>query len=197
MKILFVRHGESESNAGGKTEFPHSINLTQKGIEQSHKLLERITIRPDLIVVTLHIRTVQTAAPLVEKYPDVPVGTWPLHEFTFLSPLLCRDTTTAERAPWVNGYWERCDADYVHGEGAESFNQFIGRVQLNMDKLLLLSNENIVVFTHGYVIRAVMMLTDGNTKDKSMRHYRDALLKHEVANTSVHEIVFPKQFINT
>ena len=187
VKILLVRHGESESNIGGRTESPSTIRLTEKGLWQSRKLLEKISVVPELIIVTSYTRTAQTAAPLIGKHPDVPVETWPLHEFTFLSPGLCNGTTPTERAPWVQAYWERCDPDYVHGEGAESFNQFTDRVGRGINKIALLGHGNVAVFTHGHVIRAAMMFAEAS--EVSMKHYRDVMLKQNVPNTYVHEIV--------
>jgi broad specificity phosphatase PhoE len=72
-----------------------------------------------------------------------------MHEFTFLSPALCRNTTAVERTPWVKAYWERCDPDYVHGEGAESYNRFVGRINQSLDKISSLGpKDTTVIFTH-------------------------------------------------
>jgi len=35
----------------------------------------------------------------------------------------------------VNEYWQRLDPDYIDGEGAESFRQFIGRAKTALDRL--------------------------------------------------------------
>ena len=41
---------------------------------------------PSLIVTSLFLRTQQTAAPTIERFPDVPVEVWPIEEFTYLQP---------------------------------------------------------------------------------------------------------------
>lgn len=190
MKLLFIRHAESESNTGDKTEFPHSISLTKKGFEQSTRLAVKIEPSPHLIVVTPYIRTVQTAHSLIEKYPTVPVETWPLHEFTFLSPFRCQNTSAKERLPLVNEYWKKCDPDFVDGSGAESFNQFFLRVYSNLEKLSRLNCKFVVIFTHGHVIRVVKQMQEKNdTINKTaMIYYRDEMLKVAVSNTAVLEI---------
>src|SRR5215831_4449673 len=127
MRVFLIRHAESESNVGSKTSDPSAISITEKGKEQSFELANKIIEAPNLIIVTSYIRTTQTALPLMQKFSNVRVETWPLHEFTFLSPGLCQNTNSKERLPMVNEYWERCDADFIHGIGAESFNQFIKR----------------------------------------------------------------------
>jgi len=47
------------------------------------------------------LRSQQTAAPLIARYPDVPVEQWPIQEFTYLSPEHCHNTTFSERKPLV------------------------------------------------------------------------------------------------
>jgi hypothetical protein len=47
-------------------------------------------------VTSPHLRTQQTTAPTIERFPDVPVEVWPIEEFTYLQPLAetarCRQT---------------------------------------------------------------------------------------------------------
>lgn len=99
MKVFLIRHAESESNVGNKTSDPSTISITEKGKSQSLELANKINDAPDLIIVTSYLRTTQTAMPLINKFPATKVETWPLHEFTFLSPSLCENTNSNERLP--------------------------------------------------------------------------------------------------
>lgn len=47
--------------------------------------------------------------PTISRFPDIKVEIWPLHEFTYLSPTKCRNTTGDERTPLVLKYWKKCD----------------------------------------------------------------------------------------
>jgi broad specificity phosphatase PhoE len=152
--IWFIRHGESEANAGHPTSDPAAIALTPKGIAQANALAALVPFKPDIIIMTPYIRTQQTARPLIEKYPEVPVEIWPLHEFDFLSPVQCVGTTPEERWPWVQEYWYRCNPYYSDGPGAESFNSFKARVIAQIRRLESVDAKFILVFTHGHVLRA-------------------------------------------
>lgn len=127
-EVWFIRHAESEANAGLVSSSPSMIPVTQKGLEQAKILSGQLTEAPGLFIITSYIRTGQTAMPTLQKFPNVPVEVWPMHEYNFLSPDTCTGTTAAQRKPMVDAYWQRCQPDYIHGNGAESFIEFKDRV---------------------------------------------------------------------
>jgi len=86
MDILFIRHAESESNAGLRTEHPATIRLTERGQAQA-ALTAQFLPRPALLVTSPYQRTKATAAPLLARFPGAPQAEWPVQEFTFLKPL--------------------------------------------------------------------------------------------------------------
>jgi len=152
--FLLVRHCESEANAGLPTPSPAVIRLTENGHRQAADLAEAIPERPDLIVVSPYLRTRETASPFIARHPETPVETWPVHEFTYLDIVRHAGTTEAERSQVVDRYWERCDPLGNDGGGAESFADFIGRVDDALGRLFERDDRLVVVFTHGYVIHA-------------------------------------------
>jgi probable phosphoglycerate mutase len=163
MKTLYIRHAQSEANAGGRTIDPGSIATTETGYTQSVSLAEEMSEQPDMIIVSPYIRAQQTALPLCQKYPNCQMEVWPLQEFTFLSPVICRNTTPNERRPLVEKYWKLCDPDFIHGEGAESFNQFRERINQAVNGINALKLNNVTVFTHEQVILLIkLMLTASN-----------------------------------
>jgi broad specificity phosphatase PhoE len=158
-RILIVRHAQSLSNAGGVTTDTASIPITDKGVLQAQCVAELVTERPSLIAVSGYLRTVQTAEPLVRRYPGVPVETWPMEEFTYLNEEACAGTTHAERKALRDAYWNRLDPLRVEGPGCESFAGFMRRVEWLEQKLKTLSvDETVVAFTHGFVMRALIWL---------------------------------------
>ena len=159
-----IRHAESEGNAGGKTIIVKEIPLSEKGIRQSIDLLQRIPEKPDLIVVSPYLRTQQTALPLMKMYPDVPVEIWNVHEFTYLDADRCDGTTQAERKIIVEEYLAKNDPYFIHGRGAESFNQLLQRVDNMFDKLKKIdATQFVVIFTHEQFIRAALARKNKNT----------------------------------
>jgi broad specificity phosphatase PhoE len=183
VNIFLIRHAESEANAGLQTSDPAIITLTEKGKFDAIKLMGRISTQPEIIIVTPYLRTSQTAAPFISQYPLVPVETWPLHEFTYLSPSACKNTTTEDRRPLVKEYWDRCDPDFVHGPGAESFSEFAQRISTNFSNLKALNKKSVFVFTHGQVIRMIKQLSENGTSPmpQAMIYFRDRMLKFAVA----------------
>lgn len=106
-----------------------------------------------------YLRTRQTAEPSMQRFPDVLVETWPVQEFTYLSPGRCVGTTAAQRRPLVEAYWQRCDAGHVDGAGAESFTAMLRRVRVLRERLAAHPAGFIVVFTHGQIMQGLRLLT--------------------------------------
>lgn len=149
-EIWFIRHGESESNSGLRTYSTVANKLTPKGIEQSKTLDTQIVNRPDLIVSSKYVRTTQTAAFTLKRFPDVPHEVWDIHEFTFLPIEKCINTTGQERKPWNAEYWGKLDPNFSNSGGAESFADVTLRAKKMWEKLKNLTHEKfIVLFTHG------------------------------------------------
>lgn len=186
--ILLVRHGESEANAGLPTETPHSIPLTARGREQALALAEKWTDAPGLIVVSPFLRTRQTAAPLMARFSDAPVEEWPVHEFTYLNPELYRGTTETQRGVFAHDYWRRCDPRWNDGGGAESFADLISRVDDLERRLKLRTNTRVVIFTHGYFMKALLLRREcpGREADADfMAAFRDGRKNDTLPNTGI------------
>ena len=194
MKVLLIRHAESEANAGMPTSDPVTISITEKGHLQATKLANEFNDKPDLIIVSAYLRTRQTAVPLIRKFPCAKVETWSLQEFTYLSPSRCMNTTPLERLPLVKEYWERCDPDFIHGTGAESFNQFSNRVAECTHRLKQLDNPNAAIFTHSQVMRLVKQCLEVGDQPAliAMKYFRDQMLKWPIFNTGILEFNLSK-----
>jgi 2,3-bisphosphoglycerate-dependent phosphoglycerate mutase len=165
-KIIFVRHGQSLANSGGRTTDHDTNPLTELGLSQAKSFAERVDCRPTLIVTSPFLRAQQTAEPLRERFPDVPVEVWPIQEFTFLEPSHHRNTSEADRDPYVSSYWQREDAAYVDGPGAESFTAFLDRAREAIRRLVDREHAKkdsgggcIVLFSHGYFMQALRMVS--------------------------------------
>jgi 2,3-bisphosphoglycerate-dependent phosphoglycerate mutase len=192
MKVTLIRHAESESNVGMATSDPASIAITEFGRLQAIDFAEKIIQKPDLIIVTPYLRAAQTAIPTIKRFLVTKVETWPLHEFTYLSPTMCRNTTIDTRAPLILKYWEKCDPYYVHGTGSESYEQFSIRVINCVNQFRNLKNKSVYVFTHGQVIRFLKQYHEEGILPLpfSMKLFRDSMLNFPIPNLSVHEFDF-------
>ena len=78
MRATLIRHRQSTGNAGLPCHDLARIELTELGWEQAREAAASWTETPSLIVCSPFLRTQQTAAPTVERFPDVPVEVWPI-----------------------------------------------------------------------------------------------------------------------
>ena len=156
--IYLIRHAESIGNAGAVTTDINYNPLSEKGEQQAVDFAKTIKQRPDLIIMSPYIRTQQTAKPTIDKFFGVATEIWPIQEFTYLDRNKCFNTTQAERAIIAKEYKDRNDPDYIDGDGAESFNQMIDRVDNMLEKLRKIDKDKFVlVFCHGQFMKAALM----------------------------------------
>jgi broad specificity phosphatase PhoE len=176
MRAIFVRHGQSTGNAGVPCDDLAAIELTELGWSQAGQVAEDWQQRPALIVTSPYLRTQQTAAPTIERFPDVPVEVWPIEEFTYLQPSRWNGTRSAERMPHLERYWSEADPSYCDGEGAESFATLLARARSALGRLAALpSSSPAYVFSHGQFIQAVRaIVTEPELDDrgKMLRFWR-------------------------
>jgi len=189
--VWLIRHAESIGNAGLVTSRPDTIPLTGKGIEQALYLADSFTQAPALIVTSPYIRTQQSARPTIRRFPTARQEQWEVQEFTYLSPARYRDTTAADRRPFVEAYWSRCDPHHIDGEGAESFADFIRRVQEAIDGLWTCQSEFVAVFGHGLFLRAMiwrMLFGAQPVNATTMLYFRRLLVATAMPNTAITKV---------
>ena len=175
--IWIVRHGESTANAGGITSDHKTITLSPRGQAQAQDLSLSYPEPPTLLITSPFDRTGQTAEPTIKKYPSAKCEVWPVEEFTYLSPSSCVNTTAAERKERRDEYWERCDPDYIDGEGAESFNMLLARAKTAIDRLSRLDEGFIVMFTHGLFMQAIwgIWTCEGESAKELMAEFKQLI----------------------
>lgn len=155
-RVWFIRHGESVSNADLPTRHPAESELTARGHEEAALIAGAFTEAPDLIVVSSYVRARETAVPTLNRFPHVPVVTWPVHEFSYLDPERYSGTTGTERGPFAQAYWERNDPWEEEGGGGESFAALLARVQETLQLARAQTAGFVVVFSHGLFLRALL-----------------------------------------
>jgi len=148
---------------------------------------------PDLIITSPYERTKQTAAPLIEKFPNVPVEEWPIQEFTYLSLDRCNGTTILERKPWTEEYWKKENPFYSDGDGAESWLSFMNRASDIIEKIKARKERFIVLFSHEYFIAAIKYILSKEEFEITPNHikdFRQYFLSNRVPNASKVEFTF-------
>lgn len=159
--FYLVRHGESQANAGLPSIGPENIALTPRGIEQAKLIARYFKSSPlRLIATSSYVRTQQTAAYTRELYPFIPLQQWRVQEFTYLSSIHQVCSTTEDRRPLVDAYWQRLLPDFEDDPGSESFRSFIGRAQALIAQLINPAYDTVAVFSHRQFISAVLWLIE-------------------------------------
>lgn len=154
--LWLVRHGESTVNAGGVTADYAAVPLTERGHAQAEQVGQACRHSPARVVLSPYRQARQTAAPLLARFPKVPVEEASVQEFTYLSASRCRGTDMAARRPLVEAYWARMDPAYRDGDGAESFTDLWARAATFLNQAGRWQGLT-VVFTHEQFIRAVIL----------------------------------------
>lgn len=154
--IWLIRHGQSAANAGDATDHPITIALTDLGHQQAQDVAQKIPRAPDWVVVSPFQRTLDTAQPTLARFPGIKPIVWPIQELTYLSPVRCRGTTSAQRQDWARAYWEHADPHWNDGDGAESYAEFTQR--LVRFRALLESMPGFgLVFGHGMFFKGFLI----------------------------------------
>lgn len=185
LTLWLARHGQSTANAGAPAVA--DAPLTALGQAQAQALAARITQPPDLLVVSPLLRAVQTAAPIRARWPQAPHQSWPIAEFSYLRPLQCAGTTAEQRTPWVASYWARNDPAHCEGAGAESFADFMARLEAFHRRLRGLAPGFVVAVGHGQFFRAYeFALAQGFAPSaEAMRRFRAAETARPLKNGDI------------
>lgn len=173
-EIWFIRHAQSEGNAGKRTTSSKENPLTDLGHRQAATLSDHlcgIGMKPGLLIYSDFIRTQQTMAPFVEANPDIPTEKWNIHEFTYLSAEKYNNTTVQERMPGRKEFWKKNDMFYRDDKTSESVADLVNRASETITASLKNPNDFIMVFSHGTFIKVLWMLLSHGDLDKGYIKY--------------------------
>jgi probable phosphoglycerate mutase len=190
-RIILVRHGQSVANAGGIPPDHITNPLTELGHAQAKAFAEKFDCVPTFFLVSPFLRARQTAEPLLQRFPAVPVEEWPIQEFTYLEPVRHNGTNEEQQMPHIQEYWERGDPSYVDGPGAESFTMFLDRARAAIGRLVRMAPGGCVVaFTHGLLMQAFRLVTlfPDATDAELMSNFRRFHFDNFIENTETVEL---------
>jgi 2,3-bisphosphoglycerate-dependent phosphoglycerate mutase len=154
--IWLIRHAQSTANRGIWSNEPQKIALSEQGQQQAQQLAQSITQKPELIVVSPFLRTLETAQPIIDRWPNVPLQVWPIQELVYLSPSHFAAVTPSEQNIMKETYWQRLDPFFCDGQGAESFANFVERLH-NFHRRLSACYGFTLVIGHGQFFKAYLL----------------------------------------
>jgi broad specificity phosphatase PhoE len=186
MKLTFVRHAQSVSNAGGLTQ-PHlAIPLTAHGQMQARALGARLAGPAPVVRVSRFVRAQQTAAPYCQRFNLEPQVDADLDEFSVIDPALIAGLNGAQRKPYVKAYWAELGLHRRLGESADTFAEFVERVRRFQGRLDQLP-DGTVIFGHGIWLAMLQWHLQGQgvTDTAGMRAFREFQLQLPMPNCAV------------
>jgi broad specificity phosphatase PhoE len=164
MKLVFVRHGESEGNAEGRLQGHAEFELSEEGRSQSQKLRDRFQkedFQPTHIYSSPQQRAAETARIVASSW-SVPIVHWDdLKEYDvgIFSGLTWDEI--GKKYPEVRQEFQKSrDWDIV--EGAEPLRSRCDRARRAMEAVTQrhANEDSVLIFTHGgileYMVAALM-----------------------------------------
>ncbi len=158
MRLILIRHGETQSNVDRLLDTAHpGAPLTAKGLQQAHDLAESVAHEDiDALFVSTLPRAQQTAAPLAEKRGLQSVVVEGIHEIS---------AGVEEMNPDWRAYvgmlesWspENMDAKLEDGESAR---EFMGRFDSAIATIEAHGHSSVAVVSHGAALRVWALAQD-------------------------------------
>lgn len=175
MRILLVRHGESEGNVNRNVYFDkpdHAIALSDLGVQQALGCGIRLGdsgYRPHRVWVSPYTRTRQTAEGIIRGagWHDIDVresihlveqqfGLFDGHAEDALPLLFPNEHAHYQKAQDFEGrFWARMPLGESRFDVCQRVHQFFGTIQRDAEKHGI---DDIVVVCHGVTIRAFIMM---------------------------------------
>lgn len=186
-RLVFVRHGESTSNAGGITMAHADIPLTDLGKRQARILAGLLPPSPARIYCSPFVRAVSTAAPYCARTGVDPTFHDGLREFSVIDPDLLKGMTGTQRRPIAEAYWAEGNAEKRMGANAESFAEFHRRVSDTLHELGTLESGS-VLFGHGIWLGLACWILQGHDHSgpRGMTKFREYQSGMPLPNCGTH-----------
>ena len=187
--LYFVRHGESEANAGIANQPDHEIILTATGQSQARQLVERLDVQPAAVYTSELLRTQQTASYYCHEHSIEPKVLPLLNEMCCLDYENIKDISIENRRQLAREYWNRADLHEKNGPAADSFVMFLNRVKEFLASYQQYPDHT-VFFGHGMWIGLLAWHLMGFSIENSdsMRLFRQFQTAMVMDNTVVYQL---------
>lgn len=165
MNLYFVRHGETEHNKNKCYYGSIDVNITNRGILQAEKGAEVLkNINFSKVYSSELKRTAQTASILLKDkqynlIQDKRINELDFGVFEGKSHEEIKERYSEEWKLWCDD-WK----NFIPPEG-ESYIEFYTRIKNFMNDILKLNEDNVLIVTHGGVIRSVYCYLLGGNLD--------------------------------
>jgi len=155
VKLIIVRHGETEENAAGIIQGQSHGTLSKEGIKQAQLVGERLkSEKIDFIYTSDLERALNTAKEIHKHHPEVPlIKRKEIREIHYGN---LQDKQKDE----INYYFHKeNDPDYFKKNNVESLESAYGRVNKFLEEIKEKhKEETVVIVSHGDIIKVIFMV---------------------------------------
>lgn len=165
MKILVVRHGQTNWNLEGRIQGRTDIPLNQNGIEQAYQTSRKLKEEKIDLIICSPLKRCRQTAEIINQSHNVSV--------LFEKRLL--EISYGEIEGKLRKEVAKCDefGNVINGQlckGAESSEEFVKRVADFLKELKNYEKNTILLVTHNEVCKAIQIYFNGYPEDKNLEN---------------------------
>lgn len=196
MNIYLVRHGETEENKNKIYYGKLDVSLNENGRAQALKASEVLReINFDRVYTSERSRTKETASLILNGKSNTFIIDKRINEMDF-GEFEGKDYKEIQRLyPKEYEAWNK-NWKEVSVPGGESYIEVYKRVEEFMVELLKQNNENVLIVTHGGIMRTIFCYVLGGNLDNfwrfSSKNCDLSLIKYEYGNIFIDSITHTK-----
>lgn len=182
--VYLVRHGESEGNVDPIFQGADSP-LTEVGKRQAEYVAERCKALPvEAFVASSMVRAQETARIIEEKIGKSPESSDLFVERMRPSSIIGKSRHDAEAIRLEEDWWKSLAGDGPRVSDGEDFEQLKERAKRALQYLEARPEQNILVVTHGFFLRALVAYTlfGDELSPKEFKPFMDSMY---TANTGI------------
>lgn len=185
-KLYLIRHAESYNNIETQN-YHYDSTLTNLGKKQSVHIAMFLDDNIDLIIHSKLTRTKETADFTIQRFFNATVQQWCVQEFNYLGENNATIIEKQKRKHNKKNYWSQKNPNYRFNDQAESFFDFLDRVESFVTKIIESNSNAIVVFSHKYFIKGVLWHSIMNNTEKyySVKDFYDFCNLYSLDNANI------------
>lgn len=153
--VYFVRHGESEGNAGLYFQGPDTP-LTEKGFVQARAVAERCSKLAFEVMYAATLHRVQQTATIISQITDVPFTSDKVYNERARPSSLIGKPQTDPIGQAMEAAWRESFLGGPRVEDGEDFHMVILRVKQIFQKLEKDDASNILIVTSGFLLHMIL-----------------------------------------
>ena len=157
--VYFVRHGESESNAGFQTYQGEASKLTERGREQAQVIAARCAKLPvDALIVSSAVRAKETAEVIARAIKKAPIIESLFTERKSPRQLIGKSRSDPGARALERKWLDSCFQDDVRVGTGENFTDLKSRGTQALEYLQNRPESNLLVVSHGFFLHVIAAL---------------------------------------